>query len=116
MITSRAHGILDYLTVLIFALAPTLLTLSEMATILAYTLAAVHLLMTLFTGFSLSLIKIIPFQIHGYVELIVGLILAVGPWLTGGFFSPTGQLFFGVMGIVILIVWTLTTYKNPLKQ
>ena len=116
MITSRVHGILDYITVLIFALAPSLFTLSEAGALLAYTLAIVHLLMTILTGFSSGLIKIIPFQFHGYVELIVGLLLAIAPWIIGEFFSSTGQLFFSIMGVIILIVWGATSYKNPLRQ
>jgi len=115
MITSKMHGVLDYVTVVIFALSPSLFALSETGTTIAYTLAVVHLLMTLLTAFSLGLIKVIPFQYHGYVELVVGLVLAVGPWLVS-FLSHTDQLYFSVMGGVILLVWLLTTYKSPLKD
>lgn len=64
MITSRVHGILDYITVLIFVLAPSLFSLSEAGTVLAYILAVVHLLMTIFTAFSSGFISLIPFQLH----------------------------------------------------
>ena len=115
MISSKTHGILDYITVLLFALAPSLFALSETGTTIAYTLAVVHLLMTLFTGFSMGLIRVIPFYVHGYVELIVGLVLAIMPWLVD-FLSHTDQLFFSIIGGIILLVWILTSYKSPLKE
>lgn len=116
MITSKTHGILDYITVLIFAVAPSLINLSEIGTALAYTLAVVHLLMTFFTGFSMGFIKIIPFYLHGYVELVVGLVLAIGPWIAGNLIPETDQIFFSVVGGMILLVWLMTTYKSPLAD
>ena len=116
MISSKTHGILDYITVLIFALAPSLFSLSETGVAIAYTLAVVHLLMTILTGFSLGIIKVIPFKFHGYVELIVGLVLAIGPWLAGNILTETDQLFFSVVGAIILLVWLMTTYKSPLAE
>jgi hypothetical protein len=115
MITSKVHGVLDYVTVLVFALSPSLFALSETGTTIAYSLAVIHLLMTILTAFSMGLIKIIPFQIHGYVELIVGLVLAIAPWLVD-FLTHTDQWYFSIMGGVILLVWLLTTYKSPLKE
>ncbi len=116
MITSKMHGVLDYITVLIFALSPSLFNLSEVGTTIAYTLAVVHLLMTLLTGFSMGIIKMIPFQYHGYVEFAVGVILAVAPWFLTNILSYTDQLYFSVMGGVIFLVWLLTTYKSPLNK
>lgn len=116
MITSKTHGILDYLTILIFAVAPSLFALSETGGATAYTLAVVHLMMTILTAFSTGFIRVIPFHLHGYVELVVGLMLAVGPWVAGNFLTETDQLFFSVMGGVILLIWLMTTYKSPLAE
>lgn len=115
MITSKMHGVLDYVTVLIFALSPSLFNLSETGATIAYGLAVIHLLMTVLTAFSMGLVKVIPFQQHGYVELIVGAVLAIIPWIVD-FLSATDQLYFSIMGGVILVVWLLTTYKSPLKE
>lgn len=116
MITSKTHSILDYLTVLLFAIAPSLFALSETGAAIAYTLAVVHLAMTLLTAFSMGFIRVIPFHLHGYVELGVGLVLAVGPWVAGNFLTETDQLFFSIIGGVILLVWLMTTYKSPLAD
>jgi hypothetical protein len=52
VISPRIHGYLDFLTVVIFLLAPTLLGLSQLSAILAYGLAVVHLIVTLASDFS----------------------------------------------------------------
>lgn len=109
------HGYLDYVTVLIFFLAPTLLTLSAWASLICYVLAIVHLLMTSFTAFSAGYIRLIPFHIHGWVELAVGIVLAGGPWIINGIFAQMDRVFFTACGILILIIWAVTSYKSPLK-
>jgi len=43
------HGILDYLTVAIFALAPGVVGLTGVASIVSYALAIIHLAMTVAT-------------------------------------------------------------------
>jgi hypothetical protein len=60
VISDTAHGILDYLTVAIFALAPGVLGLSGFAALVSYALAAIHLVMTLLTNMPLGVLKIIP--------------------------------------------------------
>lgn len=116
MLTTRMHGLFDYFVVLIFALAPSLLPLSFYGTVVAYTLALVHLLMTLLTGYPAGVIRLIPLQLHGYVELTAGLVLAVGPWVAGNLINPTDQLFFSVAGVVILAVWLITPFRSPLHD
>ena len=72
VISPRLHGYLDFLTVILFLLAPTLLDLSQVPAMLAYGLAVVHLIVTLASDFPFGIIKIIPFPIHGWIERIVG--------------------------------------------
>lgn len=115
MLTSKMHGYLDYITSLFFFLAPFLFPLSQTGTLLAYALAFIHFLMTIFTGFSMSLVKVIPFQLHGYVELLVSVFLIAAPWLLADFFSYTDQIFYTICGAAILLVWFLTRYENPIK-
>jgi len=56
IINPRIHGYLDYFTVIVFLLAPSLLSLSGVAGLLSYTLAIIHLAMTLVTDFPLGMI------------------------------------------------------------
>ncbi len=106
-ITSRIHGILDYVVVVLFAVAPTLFGLTGLAATFAYLLAGVHLLMTVLTDFPLGMARVVPFRLHGMVELAVGLVLIL---LAFVLFEGTGRMFYASMGAVILLVWFLTDY------
>ncbi len=77
------HAVLDYLTVLVFALAPTLLPLSGIAALLSYALAIVHLLVTICTDFPGGGQRWLPLSWHGMIELMVSPVLMVAPWLLG---------------------------------
>lgn len=112
MLTSEIHAYLDYLTVIIFGLAPSVFALSKTGTLLAYTLALIHLVMTALTAFPGGWVNLVPFSLHGYVELTVGIILTIIPWLTDDLFSHVGQPFFSVMGFIILVVYFFTSYKS----
>ncbi len=106
-LSPRTHGILDYVTVAVFALAPVLLGLEGWAATASYVLAGVHLLMTLTTAFPLGVVRMVPFTLHGMVELIVGVALIALAFLV---FDGTGRVFFATMGVVILAVWAATDY------
>jgi hypothetical protein len=115
VISDQMHGILDYLTVAIFALAPGVVGLTGVASIVSYALAIIHLAMTVATKMPLSLVKIVPMKLHAIVELIVGLVLVVGGLLAPTF--PTdARAFFVVMGVLIFFVWLLSTYAASNKQ
>ena len=114
IISGKAHAILDYLTVIIFALAPTVIGLTGASAILSYVLAAVHLSMTLVTDMPLSLVKIVPIKSHALVELTVGPVLVIGGLLLE---SPTpARPFFVAMGIIIFAVWLLSSYDRSTGQ
>jgi hypothetical protein len=109
-ISSEVHAALDYLTVAIFALAPTVIGLTGTSAILSYLLAVVHLSMTLVTDMPFSLAKIAPIRLHALVELIVGPVLLIGGLLLE---LPTpARTFFAAMGVVIFAVWLLSGYAH----
>lgn len=111
-ISPKVHGILDYVTVALFALAPTVFGLDGLPAKISLTLAGVHLLMTVFTAMPLGVVKAIPFKVHGAVELGVGLTLIALPWMLGFAQVDTARNFYLAIGIVILIVVMLTDYRN----
>ena len=112
LINSRLHGILDYVTVVAFALAPSILGLTGTAAGLAYTLAVVHLLVTLSTDFDLGVVRVLPAGWHGWIELVVSLALLVVPWVLGFSDDATARNFYLAAGVVILVVWALTAYSG----
>ena len=113
VLSDPIHGILDYLTVAIFVLAPSLLGFGGVAALISYALAGIHLAMTLLTDMPLGAVKLIPMQLHALVEMIVGPVLILAalllPAILGG-----GREFFLVMGFVILAVWFLSSYGKPI--
>ncbi|WP_412069254.1 hypothetical protein [Rubrivirga sp. IMCC43871] len=109
LLSPRLHGVIDYVAVALFALAPSLLGLDGLAATLSYALAAIHLLMTLATAFPLGVVALVPFRLHGTVELAVGGALVLAGVLA---FDGAAQGFFVAMGAVILAVWAATTYDG----
>ncbi len=101
VISDTTHGILDYLTVAIFALAPSILGLTGFAALVSYALAV--------TNMPLGVIKIIPMRLHALVEVIVGPILVVAALVLPTILGDRRE-FFLVMGLVILGVWLLSSY------
>jgi hypothetical protein len=114
IISSEVHAALDYLTVAVFALAPTVIGLTGISAILSYVLAAVHLSMTLATDMPFSLVKIVPIRLHALVELMVGPVLVIGGLLLE---LPTpARTFFVAMGVIIFAVWLLSGYAHSTGQ
>lgn len=110
LLSPSAHRILDFVTVVAFAAAPALLGFGGLPAILAYVLAAVHLLMTLATRFPDAPSRPLPIGLHSFVELVVGVMLLILPWLLG--WEPHAQVFFLAAGVVILAVWLGTRYTD----
>src|SRR5688572_16692380 len=81
ILSPYVHGILDFVVVIAFALAPTLLGFAGTPRTLCYVLAVVHAAMTLLTAFPLGAIKIIPFPTHGVIELVAAVFIILAPWI-----------------------------------
>ena len=118
ILNSKLHGYLDFVVVLAFALAPTLLGFTNQIAMLCYALAGVHLALTLFTNFPFGFAsKIIPMKIHGWVELAVAPTLVAIPRVLGFFGGEaTASAFFTIAGVVVFGVWLCTDYKNARKS
>lgn len=115
-ITPTIHGYLDYLTVVVFLAAPKLLGLDGLAASLSWTLAGVHLALTLVTDFPLGWRPWLPFWIHGWVERIVGPALVLIAFLPNFSSNSLAFGFYVFMGLVIVAVGWLTDYSSGAKQ
>lgn len=110
-INARIHGMLDFIIVAVFLLAPLLVGLGGAPAAISYTLAVVHLVMTLMTRFPAGRWKTVPFFVHGIVELIVGVALLILPSFAGYSPGSPARRFYLAMGAVILVIWALTAYQ-----
>lgn len=117
ILSSKVHGILDYLLIVFLFLSPTLFKMEGMLSTITYSLAAIHLALTALTDFELGLIKLIPFRIHGLLEIVVTIVLGIlAFWFYNNGYE-SGFYFYLVLAIVIMIVFILTDFKtNPNKS
>jgi hypothetical protein len=112
IISSKAHGILDYLTVVFLLAAPTLFKMEGNLCTFTYVLAGVHFLLTSLTNFEPGIFKVIPFRVHGLIELVVSVILIVVAFWFNSNGSELGFYFYIGLAVVILIVFVLTDFKG----
>ncbi|MGH7663255.1 MAG: hypothetical protein ACRENI_03010 [Gemmatimonadaceae bacterium] len=108
---SKTHGVLDLLTVVAFAAAPSIVGFAGLPATICYALAAIHLVLTLGTAFPLGVVKVVPLYMHGMIELAVGALLLVVPWLLGFADLLLARNFYIAAGLVILIVWFFSDYR-----
>jgi hypothetical protein len=111
IISPTNHGYLDFATVVIFLLVPTLFGLNGLPAMLAYGLAIIHLVVTLATDFPFGVIKLIPFTLHGWIERLVGPLLVVIPFILFAN-EAVARNFYIFIGIIIIIVGVLTDYEG----
>jgi hypothetical protein len=118
ILTPKVHGVIDYVSVGTLVLAPSVLGFAGPAALFAYVLAGIHLTMTLLTAFPSGVVKLIPFSLHGLVELVVGPVLLIGAWAVTPLvdLGMVARLFYSAFGVVLIVVWALTQYSAPLAQ
>jgi len=110
ILNSTVHGLLDYVVVLAFALAPTVFGLEGAPATISYLLAVVHLLLTVLTAFQFGLIKIVSAIVHGWIELVVAICLIALPFIAG--FAGAARNFYLAAGAIIFVVWLITNYET----
>ncbi|MBA2659435.1 MAG: hypothetical protein H0U72_07785 [Nitrosospira sp.] len=116
VISPRFHGYLDFMTVVIFLLAPTLFGLSQLPAMLAYVIAGVHLMVTITSDFPFGVVKLIPFTIHGWIERLVGPSLIALPFIFGFADEETARNFYIAVGLVVIVLGFITDYQAAEKD
>jgi hypothetical protein len=113
IISPKFHAVLDYILVMLLLASPDVFGLSKTASTLAYVLGIVHFILTVCTNFSGGIFKLINLKLHGLIEFFVSIVLVV---LAFTFFKGnlTDEIFYACLGLLILIIFTLTDYKRSL--
>jgi len=111
-LNSKIHGAIDYAVVVFLLLSPTLFDLPEITSIFTYVLGVIHLLLTTMTKFEFGVFKLIPFRIHGIIELIVSLVLIPVAFYLGNLEGDVSRNFYLVFAIVVFLTWLITDYKS----
>lgn len=115
-INSKTHGAIDYLVVVFLFLSPKLFGLKDMTTTFTYALAVIHLLLTITTKFEYGLVKIMPFKIHGVIELIVSIALIGVAFYLGNLEGELSRNFYLSFGIAVFVTWLITDYTTSSEK
>jgi hypothetical protein len=85
IISSRTHGVLDYIVGLVLILSPRLFNLdaSSAEGQVPVALGIATLIYSVLTRYEVGLIKVIPFRVHLTLDTLSGILLALSPWLFG---------------------------------
>ena len=114
-LSPELHGILDYITVLFLLVSPTLFEMQTASKAFTYTLAIVHLVLTLFTDFRAGVFKIIPLRIHGLIEIIVAVaLIVIAIWFRISN-DNVSFYFYLTFAVILFIVWTISEYRVVVK-
>ena len=111
-LNSKIHGIIDYAVVLFLWLSPTLFSLPSLAANFTYLLGGIHLILTVLTNFEMGIIKVIPFKIHGLIELIVSIALVGVAFYLGRVEGNLPQYFYLGFAAAVFVTWAVTDYKG----
>jgi len=112
LINSGAHRVLDFVAVIVFAVAPFAFGLGGIPAAICWGLALVHLLVTLATRFPARASGAIAFVAHGVLELVVSIFLVASSWIFGFAPGSPARYFFVTAGAALFLVWLLTDYTG----
>lgn len=110
IISSKIHAILDYVIAIFLIVIPNLIHLSNFATAFSITLGIIHLILTFVSNFKGGVIKLVPFPVHGTIELIESLTLVVLSFTIFGA-NKTDHFYFAGLAIALFATFILTDYK-----
>ncbi len=115
-INSRIHGSIDYGVVAFLLISPMYFGLPDITAKFTYALGIIHLLLTVATNFEMGIFKIIPFKIHGTIELIVSLALIGAAFYLGNLEGNLSKYFYLSFAIAVFLTWLITDYKSYPKN
>lgn len=112
VISSKVHGLLDYATVVFLLLSPTFFKMDGTLATFTYVLAGVHFVLTILTAFEPGLIKVIPFRLHGLIEIFVAIALTGAAFWFRSQDDGLGYHFYLALAVIILLVFMLTDFTS----
>ncbi|HEX4441254.1 MAG TPA: hypothetical protein VH854_14345 [Thermoanaerobaculia bacterium] len=112
VLSARIHGYLDFVVIALLAIGSLAVGLGGTPLLIAWLIAAAHLVLTLATRFPMGIWRVIPFVVHGLIELAVAVFFVSLPFTAGYSPGSPARHFYVVMGALIFLVWVLTDYKR----
>lgn len=112
MINTGVHGVIDYMSAVALVVAPWLFEFQAQtgATMLSLASGIAVTAMSICTRYEGGIIKVLPMRIHLWLDVAIGLVWIVSPWLLGA--EGGARSFLIVMGIISLMAG-LVTVQEP---
>jgi hypothetical protein len=107
-----AHGVIDIAFITVLAMAPIMFDLEPAVDAACYVMAGGYLLLTLMTDFKFGLFRLVPFPVHGWLDLLTGIALLAAPFLLNFEAGSAERNLSWVLGAVSVITWLLTDWKS----
>lgn len=118
-ITTRVHGVLDYVVGLALILAPMIFGFSDVggaAVMVPRVLGIALIIYALFTNYELGLFKVLPMKVHLMIDFLAAAFLALSPWIFGfSMEASNAWVPHLLVGIVVILV-VLTSQTQPSTQ
>ncbi|HTL08969.1 MAG TPA: hypothetical protein VL307_11945 [Chitinophagaceae bacterium] len=111
LINERLHSFLDYFTVAVLIIAAFFLPWPAVIKYATLLLAGMQLLLSLCTAYRWGVIRLVPFLMHGWLELLLAFLIFAMSIYWRHIQSGTGFTFYLSTGIVYLIVFLLTDFS-----
>jgi len=85
IISTKTHGVLDYLVGIILIASPWIFGFADgtAAQWVPVILGVSALIYSLMTDYEMGIAKLIPMKVHLTIDMLSGVLLAVSPWLFG---------------------------------
>lgn len=110
-LSPKYHSFIDIAAILALLIAPSAMDFPREAATTSYILAAAYAVLVALTAYPLGIAKVIPFTVHGTIELVLSPLLIAMPWLAGFSADEPARWFFVAMGAALFVVWLITDYK-----
>jgi len=104
-ISGSLHGILDYAAAVVLIVVPLLLNFQAASPLALWLSVAAGVLLvaySLITDYGLSLVKLIPFNVHLILDALAGLAFVAAPFLFG--FEALIRTFYLVNGMIVILL------------
>ena len=114
-ITPKSHTVVDVLFCLAMIAAPMALRFGGTPATLCYVIGGGYFVFAMLTNTPIAPVRLIPFRVHGGVEIVAGLGLLAAPWIFGFSDVDVAKWLFVGAGIVTFIVFSLTQWIETPK-
>ena len=107
-ISTKAHGVLDYLTGILLILLPWLWDYNPTGpeSLIPVLLGITAIVISLMTNYERSVLKVIPMKTHLTADILSGILLAASPWIFG--FHETVYIPHAAFGIFEILAGLFT--------